>query len=232
VIFTFLIVTSQLVLSTSANEKKEAPKATIELSQAELKSYIELTIRHHEAYKESCTLEQYWDNEFCKPCNQICGVEINQRCQLRCPGYIRQNYQRKNDDKNNEQDDKIFLNTMLIVGGFILLALVAILQVFMFCRMQKMNGKSKEKEVFETNESRMTDLTGSRDSNRENTRPERIPLVQNQGCENNQLVNEMQIPATTQEPASFNRQDSESTFADRSTERNRFNQVPASDHNC
>ena len=59
VIFTLLIVTSQLVLSLSANENKEAPKATIELSQAELKSYIELTIRHHEAYKESCTLEHY-----------------------------------------------------------------------------------------------------------------------------------------------------------------------------
>ena len=75
----------------------------------------------------------------------------------------------------------------------------------------------------------MDGLAGSRESNRESTRPERIPLVQNQGQVNSLVVNEDQRQATTQEPASFNLQDSESSFAD--IRRNMFNQVPASDHN-
>ena len=75
------------------------------------------------------------------------------------------------------------------------------------------------------------DVTASRDSNRERTTPERIPLVQNQGQVNSLVVNEDQRQATTQEPASFNLQDSESIFADRRADTNMFNQVPASDHN-
>ena len=75
------------------------------------------------------------------------------------------------------------------------------------------------------------DVTASRESNRESTSPEITPLVQNQGQVNSLVVNEDQRQATTQEPASFNLQDSESIFADRSTDRNMLNQIPASDHN-
>ena len=57
ILFTLLAVTSQLAVSSPANENKEAPKASIELSQAELKNYIDLTIWQHEAYKETCGLD-------------------------------------------------------------------------------------------------------------------------------------------------------------------------------
>jgi len=171
-------MTSQ-ALSSSVRETKEAPKVSIGLSQDELRNYILLQIKNYKKKLLNCRLDEYLQEGICKPCEEICGVEITQLCQTECKGYPLIVHKRDNLAINNDQYHQIFINRMLMLAVFVLLAVMIVLQVFL-----KRKNKTKAKNSLDDSNtgvggSQLTYLSTpmSVRSNRAGNNAENIPLV-------------------------------------------------------
>jgi len=215
-VFTLLAVlmTSQLVSSSPVREKKH-------VDTQQLQNYIRLQFKHRENEIKSCRLEEYVDDGECKPCDEICGILEAQNCQVKCPRYVLLRYKNDTDSTNHQQNVAFYFLTSVVITLVAIALLVwvrysKILCCRIRCRTQKNNEVVQEKQGLGNNESRTTDLTASRDSNRESTRIETTLLVQHQGSEMGQGENSGQRA----------RQNSKSNWACRRC----FNQVPTTDN--
>jgi len=163
-------------LSSSAREKK----VSIDLSQDELSNYIILQIKNYKKNLLNCGLDEYIQEGICRPCEEICGNEITQLCQSECIGYPLIVHKRDNLAINDDQDHQIFINRMLMLAVFVLLAVVIVLQVSIE-RKKKTRGKKAEKEsntgVVESQLTFLSNSTMSVRSGRAGNHTENIPLV-------------------------------------------------------
>jgi len=153
------ILMSQIVLSsrTKHKRKKGKSKRSInqkmkkynKLTQEEMKKYIDSKIINHDSEQLLCRLDEYVDEGTCRPCEEICGVEITQYCQFKCAGYLQEITQREinesikliNENKivNVKLEDKVFV-IGIILAGFILLVIVFI---FLMCLFMKRTEKKR-----------------------------------------------------------------------------------------
>jgi len=171
-----LLMTSQLVTSGLVRVKKEAPKVSIEVSQQELRNYINLQIRNYKADQLNCRLDQYWQEGTCRPCEEICGVVMNQLCQRECPGYPLLDYKLNEYNIDNEQNNEIFKNRMMIYMILVLLVIVVTMQAVSFCRSSNVQKSKKDVAICD---SRSTGLSTPRSQRRENPviNTERRPFI-------------------------------------------------------
>jgi len=171
-------MTSQL--SSLVREKKEVPKVSIDLSQDELRNYINLQIKNDKKNLLNCGLDEYIQEGICRPCEEICGNEITQLCQTECIGYPLIVHKRDNLAINDDQNQQIFVNRVLMVAVFVLLHVLIVLQVLIE-RKKKTNGKKAEDEsntgVGESQLTFLSNSTMSVRSGRAGNQTENIPLV-------------------------------------------------------
>jgi len=176
-LLTTLTMTSQL--SSLVREKKEVPKVSIDLSQDELRNYINLQIKNDKKNLLNCGLDEYIQEGICRPCEEICGNEITQLCQTECKGYPLISHKRDNLAINDDQDQQIFFNRVLMVAVFVLLHVAIVLQILIE-RKKKTNGKNAEDNSNTgVGESQLTGLSTpmSVRSGRAGNHTENIPLV-------------------------------------------------------
>merc|ERR1719489_134403 len=140
-------MTSEIVIPSPVRVKKEAPKVSIEISQQELSNYISLQIRNYKYEQLNCRLDQYWKEGTCRPCEEICGIEITQLCQRECPGYPLLVYKRNEYIINTEQNNEIFINKMMIYGAIVLLVAIIVLQAWCLRRTDDKPDRKSENGV-------------------------------------------------------------------------------------
>jgi len=170
-------MTSQL--SSLVREKKEVPKVSIDLSQDELRNYINLQIKNDKKNLLNCGLDEYIQEGICRPCEEICGNEITQLCQTECIGYPLIAHKRENIAINDDQNQQILVNRMLMVAVFVLLHVLIVLQILIE-RKKKTKGKNAEDNSNTgVGESQLTGLSTpmSVRSGRTGNNTENIPML-------------------------------------------------------